>query len=183
MAYRDLPTGKKAPHEVNALIEIPKDGGSVKYEFDRKSGLFVVDRLRESTMRYPVNYGCIPQTISEDGDPLDVLVLCDDAIQTGTVIPVRPVGVLIMNDEKGHDVKIIAVPADKLTTAFLDIRDINDIPTREMHKIEHFFKHYKDLEVGVGKHSETFGWKDVKAAHDYILKGIECAKDDPYTKS
>src|SRR5687768_8147599 len=115
MDYKDLPPGVNVPVDVNAIIEIGKGGGDVKYEFDRRQNIVVVDRLRDSSMVYPVNYGCIPQTLSEDGDPLDILVLCDNSIQTGVVIPARPVGVLIMDDEKGHDVKIIAVPADRVS--------------------------------------------------------------------
>lgn len=176
MNYKALTPGRAVPTEVNALIEIPKGGGSVKYEFDRVSETIVVDRMRDSSLRYPVNYGCIPHTLSDDGDPLDILVLCDDAIQTGTVIPVRPVGVLIMDDEKGHDVKIVAVPADHLTPAFAHIQDINDISAAERRKIAHFFTHYKDLESQQGKNSVVSGWKDRAEAHAYILKAVQSAQ-------
>jgi inorganic pyrophosphatase len=181
MIYKDLPAGKNVPTEINALIEISMNSGNVKYEFDRASGAIIVDRLRDSPMNYPVNYGCMPQTISDDGDPLDILVWCPYAIQTGTVISVRPVGVLIMEDEKGIDVKIIAVPADSVSNKFLKIQDINDIGEDERDKIEHFFKHYKDLDGGKDKKrwSEVTGWEDVKSAHAYILKGIEGAKPAP----
>lgn len=177
MNYKELAPGKNVPTDVNAIIEIAKGEGTIKYEFDRNTGAIIVDRLRESSMRYPVNYGCMPQTISEDGDPLDILVFCDDSIQPGTVIPARPVGVLLMNDEKGHDVKVIAVPADRLTTAYMDIQHISDIPEHEKRKIEHFFKHYKDLDGHQGRWSEIFGWKDVDVAHQYIREAVERAKE------
>jgi inorganic pyrophosphatase len=175
MDYKALPAGRAVPTDVNALIEIAKGGGTIKYEFDRQSGALFVDRLRDSSLNYPINYGCIPQTLSDDGDPLDVLVLCDP-IQSGTVIAVRPVGVLIMEDEKGLDVKIIAVPADRLTSAFLHIQKLADIPESEKQKIEHFFTHYKDLDGHQGRWSKVSGWKDVDEAHAYILDSIKKAK-------
>jgi inorganic pyrophosphatase len=175
MDYKALPAGRTVPTDMNALIEIAKGGGSIKYEFDRQSGALIVDRLRDSSMNYPVNYGCIPQTLSEDGDPLDVLVLCDP-IQSGTVIAVRPVGVLIMDDEKGHDVKIIAVPADRLTSSFKHIQKLSDIPEAERQKIEHFFTHYKDLEGHQGRNSKVSGWKDLDAAHEYIFASLKREK-------
>lgn len=175
MSYNDVPSGKNVPTDVNALIEIPKGGGHVKYEFRRESDIIFVDRLRDSAMVYPVNYGFIPQTLSEDGDPIDILVLCEHSIQTGTVIPARPIGVLIMEDEKGSDVKIIAVPADRLTSSYLHIQKLDDI-RHEMPKIEHFFVHYKDLEGKSGKWSKVSGWEDAASAHSYILKAIEREK-------
>lgn len=173
---KDVPPGRNVPTEINALIEIAKGAGTVKYEFDRHAGIIVVDRIRDSSMRYPINYGCVPNTLSDDGDPLDVLVYCDEPIQTGTVIPVRPVGVLIMDDEKGHDVKIIAVPADRLTDAYKHIQSINDLPPAALRRIEHFFKHYKDLESASGKMSTTGGWKDVAEAHAYIVKAVAAGR-------
>src|SRR3990172_3259509 len=175
MNYKNLPAGRAIPTDMNVLIEIAKGAGNIKYEFDRQSGALIVDRLRDSSLNYPVNYGCIPQTLSEDGDPLDVLVLCDP-IQSGTVIAVRPVAVLIMDDEKGHDVKIIAVPADRLTSAFLHIQKLSDIPENERRKIEHFFAHYKDLDGQQGRCSKVSGWKDADAAHEYILESIKRVK-------
>ena len=180
---KDIPPGRNVPTDVNALIEIAKGAGTVKYEFDRHSGIIVVDRLRDSSMRYPINYGCIPNTLSDDGDPLDILVYCDEPIQTGTVIPARPIGVLIMDEEKGHDVKIIAVPADRLTDAYSHIQSIKDLPAGELRKIEHFFKHYKDLESASGKMSKTSGWKDVAEAHAYIRKAIDAVKTPPAAPS
>jgi len=174
---KDIPPGRNVPTDVNALIEISKNAGAVKYEFDRHAGIIVVDRLRDSSMRYPINYGCIPNTISDDGDPLDILVYCAEPIQTGTVIPVRPIGVLIMDDEKGHDVKIIAVPADRLTDVYQHIQTLKDLPPGELRKIEHFFKHYKDLESASGKKSTTAGWQELAVAHQYIHKAIAAAKN------
>lgn len=179
MDYTKIDSGKTPPTDVNAIIEIAKNEGRVKYEFDRASGAIFVDRVRETSMLYPINYGCIPQTISEDGDPLDILVLCADPIQTGTVIPVRPVGVLLMDDEKGHDVKIIAVPADRVSPDFGHIQDVGDIPASEKKKIEHFFKHYKDLDGAAGRWSTVAGWKDVKEAHRYITEAIDRASPTP----
>ena len=176
MDYSKITPGDDIPKEVNALIEIPKGGGHIKYEFNHKTGSMVVDRLRDSSMLYPINYGCVPHTLSDDGDPLDILVLCDHAIQTGVVIPVRPIGVLIMEDEKGPDVKIIAVPADRLTSAYSHIQKLEDLNENERKKIEHFFQHYKDLEGGKDKWSKTAGWEDVEAAHGYIIKSIEAAQ-------
>lgn len=167
-------TGKNIPTDINALIEIPKGGGHIKYEFNQKMGAMTVDRLRDSSMLYPINYGFIPGTLSGDGDPLDILVICDHAIQTGVIIPARPIGVLIMEDEYGLDVKILAVPADRLTSAYLNIQTLNDISEGEKNKLAHFFKHYKDLEEG--RWSKISGWEDVDAAHDYIRKAIEAAK-------
>lgn len=180
-SLNDLPPGRNVPTDVNALIEISKGAGSVKYEFDRHSGVIVVDRLRTSSMFYPINYGCIPQTLSDDGDPLDILVYCTEPIQTGTVIPARPIGVLLMEDEKGPDVKILAVPADRVTDAYLHIQSLSDLSDVELRNIEHFFKHYKDLESGRGKHSVTAGWEDLASAHRYIQRDIQRAIDD--TKS
>lgn len=181
MNYKNLPAGDKLPTDINALIEISKGGGSLKYEFDKNSGAIFVDRIRGSSMLYPVNYGCVPQTLADDGDALDILVLCEP-VQTGAVIPVRPVGVLVMEDEKGLDVKIIAVPADRLTDAFKHIQDINDIPPEERRKIEHFFTHYKDLESGAGKWSKVKGWEDVASAHRYILDAHAKAHPAPTPK-
>lgn len=175
MGFKNLPAGKNAPHDVNAVIEISKGQGHVKYEFDHDTGMIMVDRIRHSSLLYPINYGCIPQTISDDGDPVDVIIL-GDPVQTGAVLPCRPVGVLMMEDEKGHDVKILAVPSDRLTQQFKHIQDINDIPETQRAMLEHFFTHYKDLD-GNGKWSKTSGWQDVSVAHRYIVEGMERAAE------
>lgn len=176
-SLKDIPPGRRVPTEVNALIEISKNAGAVKYEFDRHSGAIIVDRLRDSSMRYPINYGCIPNTLSDDGDPLDILVYCTEQIQTGTVIAVRPIGVLIMDDEKGHDVKILAVPADHISESYRHIRTLADMPASELRKIEYFFRHYKDLESSSGRKSTTAGWQDTASAHAYINKAVAVAKN------
>jgi inorganic pyrophosphatase len=176
MNYKDTAPGKNPPHDVNVIIEIAKGEGMVKYEFDKETGNIEVDRIRESAMPYPINYGCVPNSLSDDGDPLDVIIYCEHSFQTGTIVAVRPVGVLLMDDEKGHDVKVLAVPADRLSSAYLDIQDIDDVPLREREKLEHFFKHYKDLEGKRGKMSVTAGWKDAAVAQDYVMKAIEGAK-------
>lgn len=182
-SLKNIPPGRNVPTEVYALIEISRNEGAVKYEFDRHSGAIFVDRLRDSSMRYPVNYGCIPQTLSDDGDPLDILVYCAEPIQTGTVIAVRPVGVLIMDDEKGHDVKIIAVPADHVSTAYSHIKTLADLPQADLRKIEYFFRHYKDLEAGSGRKSTTAGWQDLASAHAYINKAVAAGGAAPGGKA
>ncbi len=180
MDYAKLPTGRNVPTDVYALIEIAKDQGRVKYEFNTKAGVMMVDRLRKSELTYPVNYGCIPQTISDDGDPLDILVLCDP-LQTGTVIAVRPVAVLIMEDEKGKDVKIIAVPSSDVSSEYDHIQCLADLPVRAVAEIEGFFKHYKDKEGGKGKYSIVSGWEDLASAHKYINESI--ARANPPAKN
>lgn len=176
MDYKNLPAGRNVPTSVYALIEIAKDQGRVKYEFDRASGAIIVDRLRpDGVQPYPVNYGCVPQTLSDDGDPLDILVLCDP-IQTGTVVPVRPIGVLVMEDEKGLDVKIIAVPSADVSVEYNHIQSLADLPPRLKFEIEYFFTHYKDLETGKGKFSRVSGWEDVQRAHKYITDSIANAQ-------
>lgn len=178
MSYDTLTPGRNVPTDVNVIIEISKGQGRVKYEFDRHNGVIVVDRIRNSSLLYPINYGCIPQTLSDDGDPLDIIVFGDE-VQTGTVLPARPVGMLVMDDEKGHDVKILAVPADRLTPHWQHIQTLADVPKADIEMLEHFFKHYKDLDSGAGKWSETFGWRDVDAAHEYIHAAIARAKGGP----
>jgi inorganic pyrophosphatase len=175
MSEQNLPTGKNVPVDVYALIEIPKGGGHIKYEFNHKIEHMVVDRLRDSAMIYPANYGSIPQTLSEDGDPLDILVICEHPVQTGVIISARPIGVLVMEDENGMDEKIIAVPADSMTSAYMHIQNLSDIGEHEKQKIEHFFKHYKDLE-GKNKWTKISKWGDVKVAQQCILESIEREK-------
>lgn len=140
--------GKNAPENVNVIIEVPMNSDPVKYEFDKDSGALLVDRFIATPMYYPCNYGFIPHTLSEDGDPADVLVVADYAIVSGAVIAAKPIGVLIMEDEKGMDEKIIAVPAVKLNSVYEKINDIAELPENLINKIKHFFEHYKDLEKG-----------------------------------
>ncbi|MCI4456009.1 MAG: inorganic diphosphatase, partial [Sulfolobus sp.] len=156
-----LGPGKKAPDQVNVLIEIPQ-GSNVKYEFDEEENVIKVDRILYTAMFYPFNYGFIPGTLEEDGDPLDVLVISNYPLMPGSVIQVRPVGMLFMRDEEGEDAKIIAVPIDKIDPTFSNIKDINDVPDAIKNKIAHFFEHYKELEPG--KWVKVSGWGNASQA-------------------
>ncbi|WP_296585423.1 inorganic diphosphatase [Xanthobacter sp.] len=169
-----IPIGKNPPHDVNVLIEVPIGGEPIKYEMDKAAGTLFVDRFLYTAMRYPGNYGFIPHTLSGDGDPCDVLVANTRAIVAGAVISVRPVGVLLMEDEAGMDEKIIAVPSSKLTKRYDKVQNYNDLPDITLKQIEHFFEHYKDLEPN--KWVKIVGWRDAAEAHKLILEGIERAK-------
>jgi inorganic pyrophosphatase len=140
--------GKNPPHQLNVIIEVPMNSNPVKYEIDKDSGALMVDRFIATPMYYPCNYGFVPHTLSDDGDPIDVLVISDFPITSGAVISVKPVAVLIMEDEKGMDEKIIAIPDEKLNSEYENIDDASDIPAIIKNKISHFFEHYKDLEKG-----------------------------------
>lgn len=146
MNLEALSIGAGAPDQVNVVIEVPIGGEPIKYEFDKASGALVVDRFLYTPMRYPGNYGFIPKTLSEDGDPCDVLVANSRALIPGAVIAVRPIGVLIMQDEAGPDEKIIAVPVSRLTRRYDSVIQATDLPAISLKQIEHFFEHYKDLE-------------------------------------
>jgi inorganic pyrophosphatase len=176
MSYENLTPGRNVPHDVNVIVEITKGEGRVKYEYDRKTGVIVVDRIRHSSLLYPINYGCIPQTLADDGDPIDVIVMGDE-IHVGAVMSARPVAMLVMDDEKGHDVKILCVPSDSLTPHWSHIQKLADVPKADIDMLEHFFKHYKDLDSG-SKWSHVIGWEDVGAAHNYIHEAIERAQGD-----
>jgi inorganic pyrophosphatase len=147
MNLSKLSIGKNPPAEVNVLVEIPQ-GSAVKYEVDKDSGYVMVDRFAFTTMVYPFNYGFVPGTHAEDGDPVDVLVISTYPVHPGTVIPVRPVGMLEMEDEEGIDTKILAVPTIKVDPFYSDIEDIEDLNETVKQKIQHFFNHYKELEKG-----------------------------------
>ena len=166
--------GTNPPHEVNVVIEVPIGGEPIKYEMDKAAGTLVVDRFLYTPMRYPGNYGFIPHTLSEDGDPCDVLVANTRPIIAGAVISVRPIGVLRMRDEAGGDEKIVAVPSSKLTKRYDKVRNYKDMPEISVQQIEHFFSHYKDLEPG--KWVEFAGWGDAEEAQRLILEAIERAK-------
>jgi len=169
-----IATGSNPPHEVNVIIEVPVGGEPIKYEMDKDAGTLVVDRFLYTAMRYPGNYGFIPHTLSDDGDPCDVLVANTRAIVPGAVIGVRPVGVLFMEDEAGHDEKIIAVPAPKLTQRYDKVRTIGDLPEITLQQIRHFFEHYKDLEPG--KWVKVLRWGGAEDAQRLILESIARAK-------
>ena len=139
--------GKNVPHDVNVIIEVPVGGEPIKYEMDKEAGTLVVDRFLYTPMRYPGNYGFIPHTLSDDGDPCDVLIINTRAIIPGAVMSVRPVGVLFMEDEAGGDEKILAVPSSKLTQRYDKVKSYSDLPDITLQQIQHFFEHYKDLET------------------------------------
>jgi inorganic pyrophosphatase len=166
--------GKNPPHEVNVIVEVPVGGEPIKYEMDKEAGTLVVDRFLYTSMRYPGNYGFIPHTLSEDGDPCDVLIANQRGIVPGAIIAVRPVGVLLMTDEAGVDEKIIAVPVQKLTRRYDKVLNYTDLPEISLKQFEHFFSHYKDLEPG--KWVKLNGWGDAEVARQSILQGIERAR-------
>ncbi len=166
--------GKNPPDDVNVVIEVPIGGEPIKYEMDKESGALVVDRFLYTAMRYPGNYGFIPHTLSGDGDPCDVLVANTRAIAPGAIINVRPVGVLVMEDDGGQDEKIIAVPSSKLTQRYDRVTNYTDLPEITIKQIEHFFEHYKDLEPG--KWAKIIRWGDAEEARRLIVEAIERAK-------
>ena len=174
MRLEAIATGQNPPHDVNVVIEVPIGGEPIKYEMDKEAGTLVVDRFLYTSMRYPGNYGFIPHTLSGDGDPCDVLIANTRAIAPGAVISVRPVGVLVMEDDGGEDEKIIAVPSTKLTRRYEKVASYTDLPDITVQQIEHFFAHYKDLEPG--KWVKILRWGDKEEAHRLILEGVERAK-------
>lgn len=169
MDIKKLSVGKNPPEEVNVLIEIPQ-GSAIKYEMDKDSGFIVVDRFAFTTMVYPFNYGFVPGTSAEDGDPVDVLVISTYPVHPGTVIPARPIGMLEMEDEEGIDTKILAVPTKKVDPFYSDVEDIGDLNETVKQKIHHFFNHYKELEKG--KWVKTRNFLPKKDALEAIKKGM-----------
>ena len=174
MSINDIPAGKNIPDEINVIIEIPANSNPVKYEVDKDTGALMVDRFMATAMFYPCNYGYIPNTLSEDGDPLDVLVPTPYPLINGAVIKCRPVGVLKMEDESGIDAKLIAVPVDKLSVIYREVQEAKDLPALLLQQIEHFFEHYKDLEKG--KWVKVQGWADAAEAKAEIVKSVAAAK-------
>jgi inorganic pyrophosphatase len=174
MRIEAIPIGANPPHEVNVVIEVPVGGEPIKYELDKEAGTLVVDRFLYTAMRYPGNYGFIPHTLSDDGDPCDVLIANTRAIVPGAVMRVRPVGVLFMEDEAGGDEKILAVPAPKLTQRYDAIKTYSDLPDITLQQIRHFFEHYKDLEPS--KWVKILRWGDVSEAHALITAAIARAQ-------
>ncbi|HEY0422326.1 MAG TPA: inorganic diphosphatase [Rhodopila sp.] len=166
--------GKNPPEDLNVIIEVAIGGEPIKYEMDKEAGTLVVDRFLYTPMRYPGNYGFVPHTLSDDGDPIDVLVANTRPIVPGAVINVRPVGVLKMTDDGGGDEKIIAVPSPKLTQRYVNVRNYTDLPSITLEQIQHFFEHYKDLEPG--KWVKVEGWGDAAEAKTLIMQAIERAR-------
>jgi inorganic pyrophosphatase len=166
--------GHDPPHDVNVVIEVSIGGEPIKYEMDKLAGTLVVDRFLHTPMRYPGNYGFVPHTLSDDGDPIDVLVANTRPIVPGAVINVRPIGVFKMQDDSGYDEKIIAVPVPKLTKRYAHVNNYTDLPEITSQQIEHFFSHYKDLEPG--KWVKVIGWGDAAEARRMISDAIARAK-------
>lgn len=170
MNVANIPPGRNPPHEVNAFIEIPQGGLPVKYELNEASGVLFVDRFLHTSMIYPFNYGFIPGTLAEDGDPLDILVVTPMPVIAGCVIRARPVGVLLMNDEKGVDEKIMSVPVDALNPYYADVKTYLDLPPLMLKQISHFFTHYKDIEPG--KSASVGEWASLDKAYERIMLAI-----------
>ena len=174
MRIDNVTIGRNPPFDVNVIIEVPIGGEPIKYELDKASGALVVDRFLYTAMRYPGNYGFIPHTLSGDGDPVDVLIANTRAIAPGAIMNVRPVGVLVMEDDGGQDEKIIAVPSSKLTQRYDKVKTYSDLPDITLQQIQHFFEHYKDLEPG--KWAKIIHWGDAEEARRLILEAVERAK-------
>ena len=174
MRLEAIPIGDNPPEDVNVIIEVPIGGEPIKYEMNKAAGTLFVDRFLHTPMRYPGNYGFVPHTLSDDGDPIDVLVANTRPIVPGAVLNVRPVGVLRMQDESGGDEKIIAVPSPKLTKRYLHVQNYSELPQITLDQIRHFFEHYKDLEPG--KWVKVLGWGDAAEARRMIVEAIERAK-------
>lgn len=166
-----ITAGDHLPHQFNVIIEIPADGGSIKYEVDKESGLLMVDRFMPVAMHYPCNYGYVPGTLAEDGDPMDVLVMTPFPVQPGSLVKARAIGLLVMSDEAGKDSKILAVPVEKACAQFASIQGLQDIPPVMLKKISHFFEQYKALEPG--KWVKVEGWKDKQAAIEALEKSVK----------
>ena len=165
--------GKNPPDDINVIIEVAIGGEPIKYEMHKEAGTLFVDRFLYTPMRYPGNYGFVPHTLSDDGDPIDVLVANTRPIIPGAVINCRPVGVLRMEDDGGGDEKIIAVPSPKLTQRYVNVHNYTDLPTITVEQIQHFFQHYKDLEPG--KWVKLLGWGDATEARRLITEAIDRA--------
>jgi len=175
MDISKIPIGTNPPYDVNVIVEIPIGGVPVKYELDKESGAMYVDRFLHTAMYYPCNYGFIPHTLSDDGDPTDAAVVGQIPVIPGVVIRSRPVGVLMMEDESGVDEKILCVPVDELHPFYGDIGSYRDLRPVLLDQISHFFEHYKDLESG--KWAKVRGWGEAEEAMDMIRQGIERAKE------
>jgi len=171
MSLNDVSAGTNLPDEINVIIEIPANADPIKYEVDKHSGAIFVDRFMSTCMFYPCNYGYVNHTLSEDGDPVDVLVPTPFPLIPGAVIKCRPIGVLNMTDESGTDAKILAVPVDKLTPLYRGINEAAEMPELLLNQIRHFFESYKDLEPG--KWVKIDGWDNAAAAKAEIVASVK----------
>ena len=171
MQFANIPAGKNPPEDIYVAIEIPAVSSPVKYELDKDMGALLVDRFMATPMFYPANYGFIPHTLADDGDPIDVLVVTPHPIEHGAIIRCRPVGVLNMEDEAGGDVKLLAVPHTKLTTAYDHVKELEDLPVMLRDQIKHFFENYKTLEPG--KWVKVQGWGSAADAKQAIVDSIK----------
>jgi inorganic pyrophosphatase len=174
MGFNTIPAGKDLPNDIYVAIEIPANASPIKYEIDKDMDALLVDRFMATPMFYPANYGYINDTLADDGDALDVLVITPYPVMPGSVIRARPVGVLKMSDEAGGDEKLLAVPHEKLTQLYNDIQDIDDVPQLLRDQITHFFEHYKDLEKG--KWVKVEGWENADSARAAIIKAAAAYK-------
>ena len=174
MNIDQIPIGVAPPQDVNVLIEVPLGGEPIKYEVDKASSCLMVDRFLYTAMQYPCNYGFVPHTLSDDGDPIDVMCIGNRPLVPGCVLGVRPVGVLMMEDEAGQDEKILAVPCARLTKYYDNISDYKDLPAVMLERISHFFEQYKALEPN--KWVKVVGWQGQKKAEKLILQAIDKAK-------
>jgi inorganic pyrophosphatase len=166
-----IPIGVNPPHDVNVIIECPLGGEPVKYELDKASGALFIDRILHTPMRYPCNYGFIPHTLADDGDPIDALIVARTPFMPGSIARVRPVGVLMMEDDGGGDAKLLCVSVNKVYPYYSDVEEYTDLPRIVLDQIEHFFTHYKDLEPG--KWVKCSGWEGRATAEKLILESIE----------
>lgn len=160
MGYESIAPGKDLPNDLNVIIEIAANSDPVKYEVDKESGALFVDRFMGTSMVYPCNYGYIPQTLAADGDPVDVLVMTPFPLQPGSVVRVRPIGILKMTDESGGDAKLLGVPVEKLLPSYRCYQSQDDVPSEFLNRIQHFFEHYKDLEKGKWVKIEGWGTRE-----------------------
>jgi len=174
MNIEAIPVGKNPPEDINVIVEVPVGGEPVKYEMDKEAGTLFVDRFLYTPMRYPGNYGFVPHTLSDDGDPIDVLVANQRPVVPGAVMNCRPIGVLMMEDESGGDEKILAVPSTKLTRRYENVKEYSDLPEITLQQVQHFFERYKDLEPN--KWVKVTGWGGVDQARKMIMESIEREK-------
>jgi inorganic pyrophosphatase len=171
MSLQDVTPGSKAPEEFNVIIEIPMNADPIKYEVDHHTGALFVDRFMSTAMHYPCNYGYVPNTLSDDGDPVDVLVITPVPLIPGVVVTCRPLGLLKMEDEAGGDNKLLAVPIDKVLSIYSHWQKPEDLNPLRLKTIQHFFEHYKDLEVG--KWVKVVGWEGPESALTEVRSGME----------